>query len=138
MNDSRSNSSLTSDSDGASGALRELLYTAVLTLLLLVPTHAREIVSIEATAAAVGSGTLIGAIVTLTLEDAQLGFESDVVTTIVGMVGLGVVAVLLWIVLPAAYIGTFVHFAIAFMWGSSLIAVVRHVIWPRIGASSFD
>ncbi|AGB31545.1 hypothetical protein C488_13791 [Natrinema pellirubrum DSM 15624] len=124
-----------SGSDERSRALRELLYATVMTPLLLFPEPSRELASMEASVAAVGLGVVVGAAVSLTLSDAQLGPQDDLLGTVVGVTIIGAVTVLLWILLPREHIATFLHFSIAFLWGAAIASTARHVVRPALGAS---
>jgi hypothetical protein len=119
-----------------SRSLWELLQAATLTVFLSIPELAREIVSIETAVIAVGSGLLVGLVVNLTREDAHLGLGNEAITMIVGLVGIGVVSVILWLLIPSKHVSTFLQFVIGFMWGMSLTSVVRHVVLPEIRSSS--
>ncbi|WP_222918674.1 hypothetical protein [Natrinema sp. SYSU A 869] len=128
------NSSVPGSND-RSRALWQLLYATALTPILLLTEPSREIASIEATVAAVGLGLIVGAVVSLTLSGAQLGPQDDALATVVGIATVGGVTVLLWLLLPRDHISTFLHFAIAFLWGTALASAARHVVWPSLSSS---
>ncbi len=118
-------------------AIRGLLFAIVLTPVLLLPTPAREIVSNEAIAVAVGSGVVTGIVLSICLEGVQIGADrSDVTMAIATLVSIGVATALVWILLPREHVSTFMQFAIVFIWSFSLTSATRHIVGPAVFGSA--
>ncbi|WP_137290990.1 hypothetical protein [Natronorubrum halophilum] len=118
-------------------AIRGLLFTIVLTPVLLLPTPAREIVSSEAIAVAVGCGAVTGIVLSVCLEGVRIDADrSDVTVAIATLVSTGVATVLVWILLPREHLSTFTQFAIVFSWSFSLTSATRHIVWPAVFGSA--
>ncbi|WP_436346519.1 hypothetical protein [Natronorubrum sp. FCH18a] len=124
-------------SNEQASALQELLYAIVLTPILLLPPSAREIVSVEAIAVAVGTGVISGVTVTLLLEGAQIGSNrSDGTMTIVALASIAVGTALVWLVFPREHLSTFTQFSVVFMWSVALTSVARHIVRPAVVGSA--
>lgn len=119
------------DTEQRSNSLRAFLFTLVLTPFLLLPEPVREIVSVEATVAAVSVGVLAGIAMSVVLGRYQFDSQNDVRTTIVALVSTGVATIVLWLLLPTALFQTVPHFGLAFTWSFSLVSVTRDVILPK-------
>jgi phage shock protein PspC (stress-responsive transcriptional regulator) len=112
-------------------SLRSLLLTFVMTPLLLIPEPIRNIVSMDATIAAVTIGVIAGVVVSFALDRLQIRVQNDVRTTIAAFVSTGVAMILCWIVIPTELLQTVPHFSLAFIWSFSIISVARDIIWPK-------
>ena len=119
------------DTEQRSNSLRAFLFTLALTPLLLLPEPVREIVSVEATVAAVTLGVLAGIAMSVVLDRYQFESRNDVRTTIVALVSTGIATIVLWILLPTALFQIVPHFGLAFTWSLSVVSVTRDVIWPK-------
>ena len=96
--------------------LRMFVLALIGTPWLLFIEPARRIVTLEATLAAIGLGTVLGVVTTVTLADVDLQDANDVTATAVTLVCIGVATIMVWLLVPEQYIGTVVQFAIAFSW----------------------
>lgn len=114
-----------------SRALRAVLLTVLLTSCMLIIDGIRNVVSIEATVAAVTIGVVAGIAVSATLERLQIRVRNDVRTTIAAFVSTGIATVLCWIIIPIELLQTVPQFGLAFLWGFSIITVTRDMIWPK-------
>lgn len=119
------------DAEKRSNSLRAFLLTLVLTPFLLLPEPVRDIVSVEATVAAVTIGLIAGIAMSVALGRFQFESQNDVRTTMVALVSIGIVTILLWILLPMELLQIVPHFGLAFTWSFSLVSVTRDVIWPK-------
>ena len=119
------------DTEQRSNSFRAFLFTLVLTPFLLLPEPVREIVSVEATVAAVSVGVLAGIAMSVALGRFQFESQNDVRTTMVALVSIGIVTILLWILLPMELLQIVPHFGLAFTWSFSFVSVTRDVIWPK-------
>jgi|GEM_PF-2702823 len=88
------------DAEQRSRSLRALLLTVLLTSFLLVPEEIRNVVSMDATIAAVTVGVLAGVVASFALDRLQVRVGNDVRTTVTAFVSTGIVAVLCWILIP--------------------------------------
>ncbi|MEY7851194.1 hypothetical protein AB7C87_18565 [Natrarchaeobius sp. A-rgal3] len=135
MNQSSTGIDVVGATDDQSSALRELVVAIALTPLLLLPEPARAVVSLEATLAAVVVGVVVGVIVSVALDPVEIRPQSDAVAAVGTLVAIVVATAFLWLVLPVEHTGTFIQFVIAFLWGSSLTSVTRHVVRPALSGS---
>jgi len=119
------------DAEQRSRSLRALLLTVLLTSFLLVPEEIRNVVSMDATIAAVTVGVLAGVVASFALDRLQVRVGNDVRTTATAFVSTGIVAVLCWILIPTELRQTVPQFALAFLWGFSIVSVTRDVLWPK-------
>jgi len=119
------------DAARRSRSLRALLLTVLLTSFLLVPEEIRNVVSMDAPIVAVTTGVLAGAVASVALDRFQIRAGNDVRTTVTAFVSTGVVAVLCWMVIPMPLRQTVPQFALAFLWGFSIVSVARDVLWPE-------
>ncbi|MWV40401.1 hypothetical protein [Natrialba sp. INN-245] len=103
--------------------------------MLLLPEPARVVVSLEATFGAVIVGAVVGAVVSLALDPVEIQPRSDAAAVVATLVAIAVTTVFLWLVIPAEYMGTFVQFVVAFLWGSSVTSLTRHVVRPALSGS---
>ncbi|MCW8172292.1 hypothetical protein D8S78_05845 [Natrialba swarupiae] len=117
MNQSSTEIDVVRGTDDQSTALRGLLIAIALTPMLLLPEPARVVVSLEVTLGAVIVGTVVGAVVSVALDPVEIQPRSDAAAVVATLVAIAVTTVFLWLVIPAEYMGTFVQFVVAFLWG---------------------
>jgi len=120
------------DTEQRSRSLRALLLTVVMTSLLSVAEGVRNVVSMEATVAAVTLGVVAGAATSSVLERSRIRVRNDVRTTAAAFVSAAVTALVCWMVVPTALLGTVPQFGLAFLWGFSIVSVTRDVIRPKL------
>lgn len=130
MTDLVPESSPSIDPEQRSRSLRALFLSAMMTFFVLVPEEIRNVVSVDATLAAVTIGGVAGIAVSVALARFQIQVRNDVRTTVVAFVSTGVAAVLLWILLPTELLQVVPHFGLAVLWSFALVSVARDVVWP--------
>jgi hypothetical protein len=120
------------DTEQPSRSLQALLLTVLMTSLLLVAEGVRNVVSMQATVAAVTLGVGAGAATSSVLERFQIQVRNDVRTTAAAFGSAAVTALVCWILVPTALLGTVPQFGLAFLWGFSIASVTREVIKPKL------
>ncbi|MWG35070.1 hypothetical protein [Halomarina oriensis] len=105
-----------SDVDERARIRRSLLSSFALTPLLFANELTRHVVSVEATAAAVALGVVLGVVAAVGLADVDYSHVDGVVASFVALVFIVVVTVAVWAVVPHRYVGTMMQFAVAFTW----------------------
>ena len=114
-----------SDTPERARAFRSLLVSLALTPVLLAIPAARQIVSLDATLAAIVVGVFLGAVAAIGFDDGTVGEGlSDFAQTIVLVVFIGVMTAAVWLLVPSEHIGTFIHFTIAFVWALPLTQLI--------------
>ena len=107
--------------------LRSLLLSLVLTSVLLLIEPARQIVSLNATLAAIAAGIVLGAVAAVGLDDVTVSERlSDSAQTIVVLVSIGVITIAVWLTVPRQHIGTFIQFTIAFIWALPITELLSY------------
>lgn len=107
--------------------LRSLLLSLVLTSVLLLIEPVRQIVSLEATLAAIAAGIFLGAVAAVGLDDVTVSERlSDSAQAIAVLVFIGVITIAVWLIVPRQHIGTFIQFTIAFVWA---LPVTEHLYY---------
>lgn len=112
--------------DGQARTLR-LFFTALIGtpwLLFIEPT--RQIVSPEATIAAVGLGMVLGVVAAVGLADVDPREVNDVTAVIITLVCICVATVVVWLIVPHQHLGTMLQFTLAFMWTMPVISLLYH------------
>jgi hypothetical protein len=104
----------------------------LMTSLLLVADGVRNVVSMEATVAAVTLGVVAGAATSSVLKRFRIQVRNDVRTTAAAFASAAVTALVCWLLVPTALLGTVPQFGIAFLWGFSIVSVTRDVVRPKL------
>lgn len=112
--------------DGRARTLRLFLTALIGTPWLLFIESTRQIVSPEATIAAVGLGMFLGVVAAVGLADVDFREVNDVTAVIITLVCVCVATVVVWLIVPHQYLGTMLQFTLAFMWTMPVISLVYH------------
>lgn len=109
--------------------LRSFLFSLALTPLLLMTETSRRIVSLEATLVAIAIGIFLGIVAAIGLADINLQNANSVTASIVALVCIGVVTIVVWLIVPHQYIGTFIQFTVAFIWAMPITELLYYRFW---------
>lgn len=112
--------------DGQARTLRLFLTALIGTPWLLFIEPTRQIVSSEATIAAVGLGMFLGVVVAVGLADVDFREVNDVTAVIITLVCVCVATVVVWLIVPHQYLGTMLQFTLAVMWTMPVISLVYY------------
>lgn len=130
MNELPPGNSPSTDTEQRSRSLRALLLTLVLTSFTVTAEPIRNVVSMNATVAAVTIGVIAGVVASVALDRFQFPGRNDVRTTIAAFVSTGIATVLVWVLVPTGLLQTVPQFGLAFLWSFSTVSVTRDVLWP--------
>ncbi|ELY59913.1 hypothetical protein [Natronolimnohabitans innermongolicus] len=89
----------------------------------------RRIVSLEATLVAIAIGIFLGIVAAIGLADINLQNANSVTASIVALVCIGVVTIVVWLIVPHQYIGTFIQFTVAFIWAMPITELLYYRFW---------
>lgn len=112
--------------DGRARALRLFLIALVGTPGIFFMEPARQIVSLEATIAAIGLGVFLGIIATIGLADVDLRDVNNVTATVITLVWICVATIAVWLIVPRQYLGTMLQFVLAFTWTMPVMQLLYH------------
>jgi len=116
-----------SESNRWSEAIRPLLIAVALTPMLFL-AGAATVVTPVVTLSAVAGGLLCGGILATVSHPVSLEKYDEITVAVVSLGAVFAVTMVVWVIVPPTDIPALIQFSVAFLWGSAIVEVSRHLI----------